>query len=217
MADQEPQLPPVPEGHSRAAQASPKVLAHAEAVRARVEGATELSPEQLAFMATLKTRYERNQHGIACHRSIAWAKVEAKLSANPAKLDSLKKMDDSGGEPELTGAEGEEFLFDELAPKLPGSRALTYWTAVAKAKAMGGGAKLMRPERYEMLGNDMGIVMDGGNSWVWLDSENPHPKYGKLAYNHALYGIQVNGEARVGAYDAFNLFPGGGFRCSLRV
>ncbi|MFA6023894.1 MAG: DUF4256 domain-containing protein [Candidatus Gracilibacteria bacterium] len=183
-----------------------------------VEGSSDLSPEQVAFMGTLRARYEENEHHLACHDAVAWSKVEAKLSANPVKLDALKRMDDSGGAPDVTGVEGEDFIFDELAAKLPDSRRrVTYAQAVARAEAMGGGVKLTRPERYEVLGIDMGIEMDTENDWVWLDSENPNPKYGGLVFGSALFGDHYYGGARVEPQDAESYDDDGAFRCSLRV
>ncbi len=177
--------------------------------------AGELSPEQVTFMGTLKARYERNQHRLACHDSVAWAKVEAKLSANPAKLDALKKMDDSGGEPDVTGVEGEEFLFDDLAAKLPDSRRdVTYAQAAARAEAMGGGVKLTHPDRYKKLGNKMRIVMDTGNDWVWLDTSD---RKDVLDAGNALYGDRGFGGAGVYRNGARDRGRNGAFRCSLRV
>ncbi len=181
--------------------------------------AGELSPEQVTFLQKLKARYERNQHRLVCHKSVAWEKVAAKLSANPAKLDALKKMDDSGGDPDVTGVEGEDFLFDDLAAKLPDSRRnVTYAEAVARVEAMGGGAKLTRPERYEALRNRMGIVMERATDWVWLDSENPNTElYGPLDADSALYGYECVGFHTVGEMNAEARDPRGAFRCSLRV
>ena len=177
--------------------------------------AGELSPEQVTFMGTLKARYERNQHRLACHDSVAWAKVEAKLSANPAKLDALKKMDDSGGEPDVTGVEGEEFVFDDLSAKLPDSRRdVTYAQAAARAEAMGGGVKLTHPDRYKKLGNEMRIVMDTGNDWVWLDTSD---RKDVLDAGDALCGDQYAGAAGVYQRVADNHPRYGAFRCSLRV
>ena len=194
------------------------IEADSDGLSRQVEGsgeAGELSPEQVTFMGTLKARYERNQHRLACHDSVAWAKVEAKLSANPAKLDALKKMNDSGGEPDVTGVEGEEFVFDDLAAKLPDSRRdVTYAQAAARAEAMGGGAKLTHPDRYKKLGNEMRIVMDTGNDWVWLDTSD---RKDVLDAGDALYGLQSVGCAGVLERDARYHLHGGAFRCSLRV
>jgi Protein of unknown function (DUF4256) len=177
--------------------------------------AGELSPEQVTFMEKLKARYESNQHHIACHDSVAWATVEAKLSANPAKLDALKKMDDLGGEPDMTGVEGGEFLFDDLAARLPDSRrGVTYAQAAARAEAMGGRVKLTHPDRYKKLGNEMRIVMDTGNDWVWLDTSDQKDV---LDAGGALCGFQGGGNAYVGQDGAYDHDRRGAFRCSLRV
>lgn len=180
---------------------------------------TDLSPERTTFIGILKARYESNQHNLACHNEIAWAQIEAKLIANLSKLDALKQMNDSGGEPDMTGVEGGEFLFDDLAEELPDSRRnVSYLEAVAKAAAMGEGVKLMRPERYEFLGNEMGIVMDlyiGKLTVVWLDSENL--KHAETAPGQMLAGTRSMGKACVFPSEASRRDNGLAFRCSLRV
>lgn len=182
------------------------------------EASTELSPELTVLLGKLKARYEKNTHNIICHRSIPWEKVEAKLRANPAKLAALKKMDDSGGAPDMTGVDGTEFLFDDIAEKLTiDRRNLNYADAFARAEAMGGGVKLTSPERYESLKNDLGIVMDianGETDWVWLNSA--HPKYVGES-GTALAGGQRNGKPFVGQIPGRNRALSGAFRCSLRV
>lgn len=191
------------------------IEADSDGLPREAEDSTDLSPEQVAFMGTLKARYERNQHRLACHDAVAWSKVEAKLSANPAKLDALKKMDDSGGEPDVTGVEGEEFVFDDLSAKLPDSRRdVTYAQAAARAEAMGGGVKLTHPDRYKKLGNEMKIVMDTGSDWVWLDTSD---RQDVLDAGGALCGDRRGGFAHVLQVDARYRDHGGAFRCSLRV
>jgi hypothetical protein len=49
-----------------------------------------LSPEQgEELLSTLQARFEKNMHR---HAGLEWAKVQAKLEANPEKLGSLNEM-----------------------------------------------------------------------------------------------------------------------------
>ena len=59
----------------------------------------ELSLEQREeLLRTLKARFEKNMHR---HEGLEWAKVQAKLDANPEKLWSLNEMERTGGEPDV--------------------------------------------------------------------------------------------------------------------
>ena len=54
----------------------------------------KLSPEQREeLLRTLKARFEKNMNR---HKSLEWAKVQAKLEAKPAKLWSLNEMELTG-------------------------------------------------------------------------------------------------------------------------
>jgi hypothetical protein len=61
----------------------------------------ELSPEQREdLLRALKARFENNMNR---HEGLEWAKVQAKLEANPEKLWSLNEMERTGGEPDVVG------------------------------------------------------------------------------------------------------------------
>src|SRR6187200_2132873 len=61
----------------------------------------KLSSEQRdELLKTLKTRFEKNMNR---HKGIEWAKVQAKLEANPEKLWILDDMEVTGGEPDVVG------------------------------------------------------------------------------------------------------------------
>ncbi len=78
----------------------------------------------------------------------------------------------------------------------------------------GGGVKLTHPDRYKKLGNEMKIVMDTGNDWVWLDTSD---RQDVLDAGVALVGLQRVGFAYVFQDGADPHFRDGAFRCSLRV
>ena len=50
------------------------------------------------LLKTLKARFEKNMNR---HKDVEWAKVQAKLEANPGKMWSLDEMETTGGEPDV--------------------------------------------------------------------------------------------------------------------
>jgi len=81
-----------------------------------------LSPAQAeVLLRTLQTRFEKNR---ARHRDLEWAKVQARLKANPAKLWSLHEMESTGGEPDVVGQDQKTgaYLFYDCSPETPSGR-----------------------------------------------------------------------------------------------
>jgi hypothetical protein len=63
------------------------------------------------------------------HPDINWEDVEKRLLANPEKLEILKKMEDSGGEPDIVDYDektGDYTFFDCSAESPSGRRSLCY-------------------------------------------------------------------------------------------
>jgi|ERR1700752_687536 len=87
----------------------------------------KLSPEQREeLLRTLKARFEKNMNR---HKSVDWAKVQAKLAANSEKLWSLNEMERTGGEPDVVAFDkktGEYIFFDCSAESPKGRRSLCY-------------------------------------------------------------------------------------------
>ena len=87
----------------------------------------KLSPEQREeLLRALKARFEKNMNR---HKGLEWAKVQAKLEANPEKLWSLNEMERTGGEPDIVGHEkktGEYIFYDCSAESPQGRRSLCY-------------------------------------------------------------------------------------------
>jgi hypothetical protein len=73
------------------------------------------SEDREEFFAELKTRFEKNMDR---HKGLEWAKVQARLEADPKKLWSLSEMETTGGDPMLSG--------------LIKSRASTFFTIVRR-------------------------------------------------------------------------------------
>lgn len=82
----------------------------------------DLAPNQIEeLLNTLKTRFEKSQ---SRHENIEWQQVQAKLEANPQKLWSLYKMEETGGEPDLAGydSSSNEFIFFDCSEESPKGR-----------------------------------------------------------------------------------------------
>src|SRR5271165_4918228 len=87
----------------------------------------ELSPKQREeLLGALKDRFEKN---MGCHQGLVWAKVQARLEANPEKLWSLAEMERTGGEPDVVGHDkktGEYVFYDCSAESPKGRTSLCY-------------------------------------------------------------------------------------------
>jgi len=61
----------------------------------------ELSQDQReTLLIALHARFEKNMNR---HKGLQWAKLNAKLAADAAKLWSLNEMERAGGEPDVVG------------------------------------------------------------------------------------------------------------------
>lgn len=83
---------------------------------------TNLTKQQSeAILAILKDRFQKNQDR---HLGLEWAAVEQKLVANPTKLWSLQRMEETDGEPDVVGFDKKsgEYLFYDCAPESPKAR-----------------------------------------------------------------------------------------------
>lgn len=89
--------------------------------------------EREALLATLAARFATHADR---HSDISWADVLARLEAKPAALTALKKMEETGGEPDVIGTDANgAFLFCDCAAESPaGRRSLCYDRAALDAR-----------------------------------------------------------------------------------
>ncbi len=138
----------------------------------------ELSPKQREeLLKALKARFEKNPNR---HKGLDWAKVQARLEANPEKLWSLNEMESTGGEPDVVGQDkksGEYIFFDCSAETPKGRLSVCYdregWesrkehrpknTAMDMAAAIG--VELLTEEQYFDL-QKLGEFDLKTSSWV---------------------------------------------------
>lgn len=80
-----------------------------------------LPEQQQKLLKVLKARFERNMNR---HKSLEWAKVEAKMASNPEKLWSLNEMERTGGEPDVVGyhIRTDEYIFNDCSAESPSRR-----------------------------------------------------------------------------------------------
>jgi hypothetical protein len=137
-----------------------------------------LSPEQREILLrTLKARFEKNMNR---HEGMDWAKVRAKLEANPEKLWSLHEMERTGGEPDVVGYDDrtDEYIFYDCSAESPkGRRSVCYDREALEARkqhkpatsaadmAAEMGIELLTEEQYREL-QKLGQFDTKTSSWV---------------------------------------------------
>ena len=179
------------------------------------------SEQQKELFSSLKARFEKNMNR---HKGIEWAKVQAKLEANPEKLWSLNEMERTDGEPDVVDYDkktGEYIFYDCSAESPKERRSLCYDhealnsrkeakpkdSAVNMAAAMG--IELLSEEQYREL-QQLGEFDTKTSSWIITP-----PAIRKLGgalfcdrrYNHVF--TYHNG--------AESYYAARGFRGSLRI
>lgn len=138
----------------------------------------KLSATQSAeLLQLLKSRFEKNMDR---HKGLDWAKIQAKLEADPEKLWSLDEMEVSGGEPDVTGYDKKtgEYIFIDCAPESPkGRRSICYDRKALDARkehkpansamdmATEMGVELLNEEQYRAL-QQLGNFDLKTSSWI---------------------------------------------------
>jgi len=133
--------------------------------------------ERQELLSAVKARFEKNMNR---HKGLEWAKVQAKLEADPKKLWSLSEMERTGGEPDVVGCDkktGEYVFYDCAAESPKGRRSVCYDhealesrkehkpanSAVGMATAMG--VELLTEDQYREL-QKLGNFDLKTSSWV---------------------------------------------------
>ena len=173
------------------------------------------------LLSTLKARFEKNMNR---HKGLEWAKVQAKLEANPEKLRSLNEMETTGGEPDVVGYDkktGEYIFYDCSAESPKGRRSVCYDrealearkenkpkdSAINMAAAMG--IELLTEEQYRDL-QKLGDFDLKTSSWVKTPAEIRKlggALFCDRRYNHVF--VYHNG--------ADSYYGARGFRGTLRI
>lgn len=177
--------------------------------------------EQAALLNTLKVRFEKNMQR---HKGIDWKTVEARLNAAPDKWIVLAAMENSGGEPDVTGMDKKSgaVTFTDCAADSPaGRRSLCYDreglesrkeappknTAIDMAREIG--IELLTVEEYLSL-QKLGTFDAKTSSWLLTPAA-----IRKLG--GALFGDFRYGTVFVYHNGAQSYYAARGFRGSLKV
>ena len=182
----------------------------------------ELSPKQREeLFSALKGRFERNLNR---HKGLEWAKVQARLEANPEKLWSLQEMERTGGEPDVVGHDNKtgEYVFYDCSAESPKGRTSFCYDREAldsrkehkpknsvmdMAAAMG--IEILTEEQYFEL-QKLGEFDTKTSSWIATPAA-----IRKLG--GALYGDRRYGRVFIGHNGAQSYYAARGFRGWLRV
>ncbi|MDO9186862.1 MAG: DUF4256 domain-containing protein [Bacteroidia bacterium] len=180
-----------------------------------------LPEQQQELLKTLRGRFEKNMNR---HKGIEWAKVQAKLEANPEKLWSLNEMEKTGGEPDVVAHDkktGEYIFYDCSAESPKDRRSVCYDHEALESR------KEHKPKNSAMeMASDMGIeilteeqyreLQKLGNfdakTSSWLKTPSDIRKLGGAIYADFRYG-----HVFVGHNGAESYYAARGFRGSLRV
>lgn len=182
----------------------------------------ELSPKlRDELLGTLKARFEENMDR---HARLDWAKVEARLQADPEKLWSLSEMERTGGEPDVVGHEkktGEYVFYDCSAESPKGRRSVCYDreglesrkehrpanNAMDMAAAMG--IEILTEDQYREL-QELGNFDEKTSSWLKTPADIRE-------LGGALYADRRYGHVFVYHNGAQSYYAVRGFRGSLKV
>lgn len=173
------------------------------------------------LLEIMSTRFEAH---VNRHAGVEWTKVQARLESNGAKLWSLNEMEQSGGEPDVIGADKAtgEFIFVDCSAQSPKERRSVCYdrvaldsrkehkpksSAVEMAAAMG--AAILTVIEYQQL-QELGQFDTTTSSWV----ETP-AKIRKLG--GALFCDRRYDTVFVYHNGAESYYAARGFRCSLRA
>jgi|GEM_PF-2428527 len=173
------------------------------------EEAREPSPEQAdQILDALKTRFEAPENE-ELRKAIDFADVEKSLRAAPEKLYALHKLEETGGEPQVIGLDGDEFIFEDRSKESPsGRRNLNADQAAAQAEEFG--TDMQSPEAYRAMQETGEFDL---NSASWLKTSAAHRK----KTGHARGGCRDGGVVSVYEGRAESRKPSDGWRASLRV
>ena len=179
------------------------------------------SKQQEEFLTTLKARFEKHMNR---HQGVKWTQVQARLETYPEKLWSLHQMEDTGGEPDVTGQDQKkgEVTFQDCSEQTPCGRVSLCYddgalssrkehkpkdSAVGLAEAMG--IEMLTEEEYLAL-QQLGEFDTKGSSWVKTPAD--FRKQGG-----ALWGGRSYGRVFMGCNGAESYYAARGFRGVLKV
>lgn len=191
-------------------------------MKKNIENRKSLTDEQIGkLLTTLQSRFEKNMER---HEGIEWNKVRDKLELHPEKLWSLNEMEETGGEPDVTGYDKEtkRYIFCDCAAESPkGRRSVCYDPEALESRkehkpkhsAMGMAAEMgitmLTEEQYRAL-QQLGEFDTKTSSWIVAP-----PEIRKLG--GGLFGDRRYGQVFIYHNGAESYYAARGFRGILEV
>jgi len=167
----------------------------------------------------LQARFAKNMKR---HKDVEWGEIQSRLEKNPEKLWALSEMEETGGEPDVTGYENGHYIFCDCSPETPkGRRSLCYDAEAlesrkehkpkdsAMAMAADMGVEILTEEQYQELQN-MGEFDTKTSSWL-----NTPAEVRKLG--GAIFGDRRFGRVFIYHNGAESYYGVRGFRARLSV
>jgi len=182
----------------------------------------QLSPKQQEeLLRVLQARFEKNMKR---HEGLEWAKVKARLDANPEKLWSLSEMERTGGEPDVVGYDKkmDEYICFDCSVESPKDRRSFCYdrealdsrkkdkpknSAMDMAAAMG--VELLTEEQYREL-QKLGEFDTKTSSWLKAPAD-------MRKLGGALFGDRRFGRVFFYHNGAESYYAGRAFRGALRL
>ena len=179
------------------------------------------SKQQEELLTTLKARFEKYMNR---HHGVTWSQVQVRLEAHPEKLWSMHQMEDTGGEPDVTGQDLKtgEVTFKDCSEQTPSSRVSLCYddealnsrkenkpkdSAVGMAEAMG--IELLSEEKYLAL-QKLGELDRKRSRRVKTPAD-----FRQLG--GALWGGRSYGRVFIGCNGAESYYAACGFRAALKI
>jgi len=135
-----------------------------------------------SLLNLLQARFEQNMDR---HAGLDWKAVQVRLEANPEKLETLRQMEESGGEPDVIGydSETDRYTFCDCSPESPiERRSLCYDQAALEARKANKprdsavhmaevmGARLLTEAEYYEL-QTLGVFDVKTSSWIFTPDD----------------------------------------------
>jgi hypothetical protein len=173
----------------------------------------ELTSEQAdSLVSTLKSRFEVPENE-RLRKMIDFADVEKSLRATPEKLYTLQKLEETGGEPQVIGIDGDEFVFEDRCKESPsGRKSMSFDQSLAQAEEFG--ADMQSPDAYKAMQKAGRYDLE---TWSWLKTD---PEHLEKTCGAAMYGhchTWSGSDVVVIEYDSALYYHDYGWRASLRV
>ncbi len=179
------------------------------------------SEQSKELLKILQTRFRNNMHR---HKDMEWIEIQTRLEKNPGKLWSLKKMEETGGEPDVAGYDKktDEYFYYDCSKESPkGRRSVCYdpdalesrkahkprHSAIGMANEIG--IDLLTEEQYSEL-QQFGDFDTKTSSWI-ATPESVRESGG------ALFGDRRYGRVFIYHNGAESYYAARGFRGLLRV